>query len=106
MKTPHQKTVMAILELQTDWITVATLSNMTGIQESNMRNILRQKSFNFLEKGVMETRLKSGGKYVRVYRLPQHTASTEQALALSKEYQGMFGQLFWSKKTSNIKLMP
>ena len=65
MKTPHQKTVMAILELQTDWITVAALSKITGVAESNMRNILRQKSFNFLEKGIMETKLATGGKYVK-----------------------------------------
>lgn len=104
MKTTHQKTVMTILEQQSDWITVAQLSKMTGIAEPNMRNILRQKTFDFLERGVMDTGAPHGGRYVRVYRLPKYTRSTDDAFQLAKQHSGVFGQLYWASD-KKIELM-
>lgn len=101
MKTTHQKKVMQILEQQTDWISVAQLSAMTGVAEPNMRNILRQKSFDFLERGVLDTGRPHGGKHVYVYRLPKQTKSTDDAIQLAKQHTGVFGQLFW---TNNKKV--
>lgn len=95
---------MTILEQQTDWISVSELSKLTGILEPNMRNILRQKSFDFLERGILDTGLPHGGRYVRVYRIPRNVRSTDDALALAKQYQGMFGQLFWAND-KKIELM-
>lgn len=104
MKTPHQITVMTILEQQKDWITVSQLSKMTGIAEPNMRNILRQKTFDFLERGVMDTGAPHGGRYVRVYRIPKYTRATDDALELAKQYSGVFGQLYWAND-KKIELM-
>ena len=104
MKTPHQKKVHKLIEQEDDWITVAKLSQLSGINEPNMRNILRQKSFDFLERGILDTGLPHGGRYVRVYRIPRNVRSTDDALALAKQYQGMFGQLFWAND-KKIELM-
>lgn len=104
MKTPHQKKVRKLIEQEDDWITVAKLSQLSGINEPNMRNILRQKSFDFLERGILDTGLPHGGRYVRVYRIPRNVRSTDDALALAKQYQGMFGQLFWASD-KKIELM-
>jgi len=104
MKTPHQKKVRKLIEQEDDWITVAKLSQLSGINEPNMRNILRQKSFDFLERGILDTGLPHGGRYVRVYRIPRNVRSTDDALALAKQYQGMFGQLFWAND-KKIELM-
>ena len=104
MKTPHQKKVHKLIEQEDDWITVAKLSQLSGIAEANMRNILRQKSFDFLERGILDTGLPHGGRYVRVYRIPRNVRSTDDALALAKQYQGMFGQLFWAND-KKIELM-
>ena len=94
MKTTHQKRVMQILEQQTDWISVAELSALTGVAESNMRNILRQKSFDFLERAVLDTGRPHGGKFVRVYRIPK-VQKTDDVIQLAKQHTGIFGQLFW-----------
>ena len=104
MKTPHQKKVLKLIEQEDDWVTVARLSELSGIADSNMRNILRQKSFLFLERGILDTGMPHGGRYVRVYRIPRNVRSTDDALALAKQYQGMFGQLFWAsdKKIEQI----
>lgn len=104
MKTSHQKKVHKLIEQEDDWITVAKLSQLSGIAEANMRNILRQKSFDFLERGILDTGLPHGGRYVRVYRIPRNVRSTDDALALAKQYQGMFGQLFWAND-KKIELM-
>lgn len=101
MKTTHQKRVMQILEQQTDWISVAQLSALTGIAEPNMRNILRQKSFDFLERGVLDTGRPHGGKFVRVYRISRKAKTVDDAIHLAKQHTGVFGQLFW---TNNKKV--
>lgn len=104
MKTPHQKTVLKLIEQEDDWITVAKLSALSGIAEGNMRNILRQKSFLFLDRGILDTGLPHGGRYVRVYRIPRNVRNTDDALALAKQHQGLFGQLFWASD-AKIELM-
>lgn len=101
MKTTHQKRVMQILEQQTDWISVAQLSALTGIAEPNMRNILRQKSFDFLERGVLDTGRPHGGKFVRVYRISCKAKTVDDAIQLAKQHTGVFGQLYW---TNNKKI--
>jgi hypothetical protein len=104
MKTPHQKTVLKLIEQEDDWITVAKLSALSGIAEGNMRNILRQKSFLFLDRGILDTGLPHGGRYVRVYRIPCNVRNTDDALALAKQHQGLFGQLFWASD-AKIEMM-
>lgn len=104
MKTPHQKTVLKLIEQEDDWVTVARLCELTGMASGNMRNILRQKSFLFLERGILDTGLRNGGKYVRVYRIPRNGCNTGDALKLAKQHPGMFGQLFWSSD-SKIELV-
>lgn len=89
---------MAILEKQKTWISVAELSKLTGILEPNMRNILRQKSFDFLEKGILDTGAPHGGRYVRVYKVPRNTRLTDDAMELAKQHPGIFGQLHWASE--------
>lgn len=104
MKMTHQKRVMQILENNKDWLTVAELANIAGIAEANMRNVLRLKAFEHLEVGIKDTGQPHGGRYVRVYRLPKFTRSTDDALELSKQHPGVFGQLFWAND-AKIELM-
>lgn len=101
MKMTHQKRVMQILENNKEWLTVAELAKMAGIAEANMRNVLRLKTFNHLEIGIKDTKQPHGGRYVRVYRLPKYTRSTDDALELSKQHPGIFGQLYWC---SDVKI--
>lgn len=104
MKVTHQTRVMQILEQQKDWLTVAELAKIANIAEANMRNVLRMKAFEHLEVGIKDTGQPHGGRYVRVYRLPKFTRSTDDALELSKQHPGMFGQLFWASD-AKIELM-
>ena len=104
MKTPHQKKVLKLIEQEDDWVTVARLSELSGIADSNMRNILRHTSFLFLDRGILDTGMPHGGRYVRVYRIPRNVRNTDDALKLAKQHPGMFGQLFWASD-AKIELM-
>ena len=96
MKVKHQTRLIDILEQQTDWVSIRQLSQISGISEPNLRNIMRQKSMQFLDKAIHDTGLPHGGRFIRVYKIPRSTQPTYDALALARQYQGMFGQLFWS----------
>lgn len=94
--TNHQKTIVEILEAKKDWLSIKQLSELSGIPEANLRNVMRQKSLIYLERGIFDTKLPVSGRYIKVFRTPKHTRSSDDALALAKQYQGMFGQLFWA----------
>jgi len=104
MKVKHQTRLIEILEQQTDWVSIRQLSQLSGIAEPNLRNIMRQKSMQFLDMARHDTGLKHGGRFVRVYKIPRNTQPTYDALSLAKQYQGMFGQLFWASD-KKIELM-
>jgi len=104
MRVKHQTRLIEILEQQTDWVSIRQLSQISGISEPNLRNIMRQKSMQFLDMARHDTGLKHGGRFVRVYKIPRNTQPTYDALALAKQYQGMFGQLFWASD-KKIELM-
>jgi hypothetical protein len=104
MTTKHQIRLIDILENQTDWVSIRQLSELSGIAEPNLRNIMRQKSMQYLDKAILDTGLPHGGRFVRVYKIPCSTQPTHDALALAKQHQGMFGQLFWASD-KKIELM-
>ena len=104
MRVKHQTRLIEILKQQTDWVSIRQLSQLSGIAEPNLRNIMRQKSMQFLDMARHDTGLKHGGRFVRVYKIPRNTQPTYDALALAKQYQGMFGQLFWASD-KKIELM-
>ena len=96
MTTKHQIKLINILEQQTDWVSIRQLSQLSGIAEPNLRNIMRQKSMQYLDKAILDTGLPHGGRFVRVYKVPRTVKPTYDALELARQHQGMFGQLFWA----------
>ena len=104
MKVKHQARLIDILEQQTDWVSIRQLSELSGIAEPNLRNIMRQKSMQYLDKAILDTGLPHGGRFVRVFKIPRNTRSSDDALALARQHKGMFGQLFWSSD-KKIELM-
>jgi hypothetical protein len=94
--TNHQKTIINILEAKRDWLSIKQLSELSGIPENNLRNVMRQKSLIYLERCIFDTKLPTSARYVKVFRAPRNTRSSDDALALAKEHTGIFGQLFWA----------
>ena len=76
MTTKHQIKLINILEQQTDWVSIRQLSQLSGIAEPNLRNIMRQKSMQFLDKAIHDTGLPHGGRFIRVYKKPRSTQPT------------------------------
>lgn len=96
MTIKHTTKIIQILEDKNDWLSIRQLSHLSGIEEANLRNIMRQKSLIYLERGIFDTKQPNGGRFVRVFRIPRSTQSSADALALARKHTGMFGQLFWS----------
>ena len=94
--TNHQKTIIEILEAKRDWLSIKQLSELSGIPEANLRNVMRQKSLLYLERGIFDTKLPTSARYVKVFRAPRNTRSSDDALELAKQHTGIFGQLFWA----------
>ena len=96
MTTKHQIKILKILEEKNDWLSIRQLSQLSGIPENNLRNVMRQKSLIYLERGIFDTKIPTGGRYVRVFRIPRSIKPPVDALTLAKQHTGVFGQLFWA----------
>lgn len=98
MMTKNERKVTVVLKEAEDWLTVQQISKLTGMYEANVRNILRRKYFDYLERTTIDTKRREPFRYLTAYRLPQHNADkAQQAITLAKQYQGVFGQLYWTK---------
>ena len=90
----QQKIVQAIKE--SNWVTVAEISQITGIAEGHVRNALKSR---FFDKLIRQKRLQqqvNGMRWIVVYQYPVEDGEhTSQALRLASQHQGIFGQLYW-----------
>jgi predicted ArsR family transcriptional regulator len=94
--TKNQQMIYEILK-RGKWMSAKDISEKTGIRENHVRTSLSTKVFLHLQKGIKDTGLNNGGRYVKVYKYvkPQVNPSDE-ALELSKKHAGLFGQLYWA----------
>lgn len=90
--------VLEVLETNPDWMTVAAIAEKLDSSVINVHRVLR--SDGNVERAVLDTKRKNGGKYVHCFRINRQGKdfdSAAQALQLAKEHQGIFGQLHWVK---------
>jgi hypothetical protein len=96
MTIKHTTKIIKILEERNDWLSIRQLSHLSGLTEPNLRNIMRQKDLIYLERGIFDTKQPTGGRFVRVFRIPRSAKPSVDALDLARKHTGMFGQLFWA----------
>lgn len=79
-----------------NWLSVAEISQLTGIAEGHVRNSMKSRGFDKIVRGKRLQKQPNGVRYITVYQYPTESGKhTEQALKLAKKHQGMFGQLYW-----------
>lgn len=90
--------VLEVLETNPDWMTVAAIAEKLDSSVLNVHRILR--SDGNVERAVLDTERKHGGRYVHCFRINKQDKnfdSAAQALQLARQHQGLFGQLHWVK---------
>lgn len=94
--TKNQQKIMTALQ-ENDWLSAKDLSAITGIVENHIRTALNTKVFLNIQKGIKDTGINSGNRYVKVYKYKKsRTSLSDEALELAKQHTGMFGQLHWA----------
>jgi len=84
---------------ENDWLSAKEISQITGIMENHVRTSLGTKVFLCLQKGIKDTGMNNGGRYVKVYKYKKpRTSLSDEALELAKQHTGMFGQLHWAAR--------
>ena len=97
----QQKIVKAIKD--SNWVTVAEISQITGIREGHIRNALKSRFFDNLIRQKRLQKQGSGMRWIMVYQYPlENGEHTSQALRLASQHKGIFGQLYWVRN-ENIK---
>lgn len=92
----QQKIVKAIKE--NNWVTVAEISQLTGIGECHVRNALKSRFFDNLIRQKRLQKQVNGMRMIVIYQYPTEDGEhTSQALRLASQHQGIFGQLYWVK---------
>ena len=99
----QQKIVKAIKD--SNWVTVAEISQITGIREGHIRNALKSRFFDNLIRQKRLQKQGSGMRWIMVYQYPlENGEHTSQALRLASQHKGIFGQLYWVRN-ENIQAM-
>lgn len=91
--------VMRYLENNSQWLTAAQIGEAINMHPMNVHRIMRTES-NRVEKATLDTGQPHGGRFVSVFRIARtgrKYGSTDLALSLAKQHQGLFGQLYWVK---------
>ena len=90
----QQKIVKAIKD--SNWVTVAEISKITGIAEGHVRNALKSRFFDNLVRQKRLQKQVNGMRWIVVYQYPvENGEHTSQALRLASQHKGIFGQLYW-----------
>lgn len=94
--TKNQKLILDALK-SGQWMSAMEISEVTGISDNHVRSAMQTVFFKPLKKGIKDTGMNNGGRYVKVYKYVEPKQSNiEEALHLAKKYTGMFGQLHWA----------
>jgi predicted ArsR family transcriptional regulator len=94
---------MHVLRNVDDWLTAAQIAERLDVHPNKVRRLIVSPPFKDVVKGVYDTG-RSSGKYVKVYKLMIKRSNSDQALALAKQHQGIWGQLSWSN-TMKIEMV-
>lgn len=94
--TKSQQKIIDAIKKQ-EWISIAEISVVTGIEEGQVRNIFKSKNLDHIRRGKKLQQQPNGMRYISVFQYPHKDKShTERALTLASQHQGIFGQLFWA----------
>jgi predicted ArsR family transcriptional regulator len=96
----NQTELMHVLKNVDEWLTAAQIAERLEVHPNKVRRLIDSPPFKDVVKGVYDTGRRSG-KYVKVYKLMIKQSNSDQALALAKQHQGIWGQLSWS---NNMKV--
>jgi predicted ArsR family transcriptional regulator len=91
----NQTELMHVLKNVDEWLTAAQIAERLEVHPNKVRRLIDSPPFKDVVKGVYDTGRRSG-KYVKVYKLMIKRSNSDQALALAKQHQGIWGQLSWS----------
>ena len=91
----NQTELMHLLKNVDEWLTAAQIAERLEVQPNKVRRLIATPPFVDVVKGIYDTG-RSSGKYVKVYKLMTKQSNSDQALALAKQHQGIWGQLSWS----------
>lgn len=91
----NQIELMHVLKNVDEWLTAAQIAERLEVHPNKVRRLIDSPPFKDVVKGVYDTGRRSG-KYVKVYKLMIKRSNSDQALALAKQYTGIWGQLSWS----------
>ena len=96
MKPQHEE-LMNILKSTSKWLSAPELASRMQVHPNKIRRLIVADAFKDVQKGMFDTGKLYGAKYIAVYKLVEKRKShTEDALALSKQHSGVWGQLMWS----------
>lgn len=96
--TKNQQKILTVIK-ENDWITIAGISEKTGIAENHIRNMMKTKAFANIRRGKKLQQQVNGMRYIGVYQYPHKDKShTERALQLASMHTGIFGQLYWASE--------
>ncbi len=88
---------MHVLKNVDEWLTAAQIAERLEVHPNKVRRLMDTPPFKDVVKGIYDTG-RSNGKYVKVYKLMTKQLHSDQALALAKQHQGIWGQLSWSNQ--------
>lgn len=95
--TDKQLLLHNVLKKNCDWLTVAEIAELTKLDRPTVRDILKSRVFDSVQKGKREEVSHGQIRHISLYRYPfKANDATEQALMLAKMHTGIFGQLFWT----------
>jgi len=96
---PQHEELMSILKSTTKWLSAPELAARMQVHPNKVRRLIASVEFIDVQKGIFDTGRPNGGKYIAVFKLVQKRKShVADALELSKQHAGIWGQLMWSNE--------
>ena len=94
--TKSQIELMHVLKNADKWLSAYELAERVDMSPNQVRRLIASVPFKHVSKAIFDTERPHGGRFVAVFRLiPRQKGNADEALALAKRYQGLWGQLMW-----------
>ena len=91
--TEAQQKVLDFFSNNRGWVSTRQIVEYTGLAQAYVNKLLAKRHFIIVEK--RHNGLAINGKPAVQYRFVDGNCPEYEAIMLSKQYPGMFGQLYW-----------
>jgi len=93
--TPLQNDLLVAIQSADDWISAREISAIVNVEARNILKYMKSNVFNNLEHKMVLRPVYTRVKLVKAWRYIKDADAAHEAIKLSKNYPGMFGQLIW-----------